>query len=57
VEAALRKQERAEVWIIRQKFVPNPHLDEELFYQAESAHRHQPEDVAKDQHPGKDVVK
>ena len=38
VEAALRKQEKAEVWIIRQKFVPNPHLDEELFYQEESAH-------------------
>jgi DisA bacterial checkpoint controller nucleotide-binding len=39
VEAALRKQEKAEVWIIRQKFVPNPHLDEELFYQQECAHR------------------
>ena len=35
VEAALRKQEGAEVWIIRQKFVPNPDLDEELFYQYE----------------------
>jgi hypothetical protein len=35
VEAALRKQERTDVWIIRQKFVPNPHLDEELFYQQE----------------------
>jgi hypothetical protein len=45
VEAALRKQERAEVWIIRQKFVPNPHLDEELFYQAESTHRDQAGDA------------
>ena len=35
VEAALRKQEGAEVWIIRQKFVPNPDLNEELFYQHE----------------------
>ncbi|MBV9276512.1 MAG: DNA integrity scanning protein DisA nucleotide-binding domain protein [Verrucomicrobia bacterium] len=35
VETALRKQERAEVWIIRQKFVPNPQLNEELFYQQE----------------------
>jgi hypothetical protein len=48
VEAALRKQERVEVWIIRQKFVPNPHLDEELFYQVESAHRDQAEDAAED---------
>jgi hypothetical protein len=48
VEAALRKQERAEVWIIRQKFVPNPDLDEELFYQVESAHQDQAEDAAED---------
>ncbi|HEY4814485.1 MAG TPA: diadenylate cyclase [Chthoniobacterales bacterium] len=52
VEAALRKQERAEVWIIRQKFVPNPDLDEELFYQAESAQRNQSEDAAEDQDSG-----
>ena len=32
VEAALRKQDRAELWIIRQKFVPNTHSDEELYY-------------------------
>ena len=35
VEAALRKQDRTEIWIIRQKFVPNTHLDEELYYQKE----------------------
>jgi hypothetical protein len=35
VEAALRKQDRAELWIIRQRFVPNSHLDEELYYQKE----------------------
>ncbi|MGA7126680.1 MAG: diadenylate cyclase [Chthoniobacterales bacterium] len=35
VEAALRKQDRTGIWIIRQKFVPNPHLDEELYYQKE----------------------
>jgi len=52
VEAALRKQERAEVWIIRQKFLPNANLDEELFYQEESAHRYQPEDAAEDQISG-----
>jgi hypothetical protein len=34
-EAALRKQDRAELWIIRQRFVPNSHLDEELYYQKE----------------------
>jgi hypothetical protein len=34
-EAALRKQDRAEIWIIRQKFIANPHLDEELLYQQE----------------------
>ena len=35
VEAALRKQARAEIWIIREKFVPNTQLDEELYYQKE----------------------
>ena len=54
VEAVLRKQERAEVWVIRQKFVPNSHLDEELSYQEESAYRHQPEDAVEDQNSGQD---
>jgi hypothetical protein len=58
VEATLRKQERAEVWIIRQKFVPNPHLDERLFYQdesqEESAHRYQAEDAVEGQNSGRD---
>ncbi len=35
VEAALRKQDRAKIWIIRQKFLPNTHLDEELYYRKE----------------------
>ena len=35
IEDALREQDKPQIWIVRQEFVPNLRLDEELYYQNE----------------------